>query len=720
EVDVLVNYTKDPSLGIVMPSIMVDGANDGVVHSFQIKNDVFSQGDNRLVNHKTYYFKVIAYGFNEYEPYSATLGSGQDLPFIASRKSVFAEIPTIVAIPHKVDPENGGTALNSSYGDGVFLTRIEGKGNGLNDLTLTPESEAEILSPASGYVASELTYMPGRGPVNIKVVDPLLVPAADFELRLAPDNANLTSDTVKWQLINVTDNKVFDPYHSFHLETEDLIIGTGLSINWGQYAYSDPLAKHFTDLVSSSIAFDDPSRPWLQGLKDDEGFNPANWIRAGTVEPTADTPPIEAVFSDFKDGSADAPFTDENEVYEGVVGGTWSPYCLVSYTDQVVDEQGVELTIPNAAPTITSLSGDLSPINPPYISNIKGLNNVDVVITKNKDLWTRCPVLEMQGIPGLTESGDAVKMKMRKRPSVDKNGQPDGSGTNGMGWFPGYAIDVGTGERLNMAFGEDSWLVGENGRDMIWNPTSRKYTDIGNDALFGGQHWIYVFKNLRNEVEDITYTPRYDEGAFLYSQFSDPGLTTSNWKRIFRACTWVGSAILNPDYSLLPIQDGLIPNDVRISLRVANAYTKFSAQDISVDNTTEAENHWNPYYTFSTRNLQAVTGQSATLTSALDCINVVPNPYYAFSEYEANKLDNRVKITNLPEECTVTIYNLTGTLIRQYKKADPLTSLDWDLKNSKNIPIASGVYIIHIEVPGIGEKTLKWFGVMRPTDLDNF
>ena len=68
----------------------------------------------------------------------------------------------------------------------------------------------------------------------------------------------------------------------------------------------------------------------------------------------------------------------------------------------------------------------------------------------------------------------------------------------------------------------------------------------------------------------------------------------------------------------------------------------------------------------------------------------------------------------------MTIYDMNGTLIRQFKKADPLTSLDWDLKNSKNIPIASGTYIIHVNVPGVGEKILKWFGVMRPVDLDNF
>jgi len=90
------------------------------------------------------------------------------------------------------------------------------------------------------------------------------------------------------------------------------------------------------------------------------------------------------------------------------------------------------------------------------------------------------------------------------------------------------------------------------------------------------------------------------------------------------------------------------------------------------------------------------------------------------SVHETSKLDNRVKIVNLPYECTITIYDLNGTLVRQFKKSDPTTQLDWDLKNMKNIPIASGTYIIHVNVPGTGEKVLKWFGIMRPIDLDNF
>jgi hypothetical protein len=159
-----------------------------------------------------------------------------------------------------------------------------------------------------------------------------------------------------------------------------------------------------------------------------------------------------------------------------------------------------------------------------------------------------------------------------------------------------------------------------------------------------------------------------------------------------------------------------------VSLRVSKEYEKFRYNDgdISAGSVGSSLNNWRPLYRFSTRGIAATTYDHTTAVSALDMINVVPNPYYAFSAYETSKLDNRVKITNLPAECVVTIYDMNGTLIRQFKKADPLTSLDWDLKNHKNIPIASGTYIIHVNVPGVGEKILKWFGVMRPVDLDNF
>ncbi|MFH0760976.1 MAG: hypothetical protein V2A67_05690, partial [Bacteroidota bacterium] len=108
-----------------------------------------------------------------------------------------------------------------------------------------------------------------------------------------------------------------------------------------------------------------------------------------------------------------------------------------------------------------------------------------------------------------------------------------------------------------------------------------------------------------------------------------------------------------------------------------------------------------------------------TAVAALDLIRVVPNPYYGNSAYELTQLENWVKITNLPKTCTVSIYALNGNLVRRFTKDSEVTYLDWDLKNQYGIPIASGAYIIYIDAPGIGHKVVKFFGVIRPQDMNS-
>ena len=65
----LVNYNFDEDLLAAVPTSMVNGADDGIQHSFQVLNDAFAQGDVRLINHKKYYFMVISYGYNNYQTY---------------------------------------------------------------------------------------------------------------------------------------------------------------------------------------------------------------------------------------------------------------------------------------------------------------------------------------------------------------------------------------------------------------------------------------------------------------------------------------------------------------------------------------------------------------------------------------------------------------------------------------------------------------------------
>jgi len=68
----------------------------------------------------------------------------------------------------------------------------------------------------------------------------------------------------------------------------------------------------------------------------------------------------------------------------------------------------------------------------------------------------------------------------------------------------------------------------------------------------------------------------------------------------------------------------------------------------------------------------------------------------------------------------VHIYSLDGTLIRTLTKDDATSYMDWDIKNTAGLPIASGIYIIHVQAEGIGETVLKWFGAMRPIDATSY
>jgi hypothetical protein len=142
---------------------------------------------------------------------------------------------------------------------------------------------------------------------------------------------------------------------------------------------------------------------------------------------------------------------------------------------------------------------------------------------------------------------------------------------------------------------------------------------------------------------------------------------------------------------------------------------------------TENDNY--PMYSFTTKNIAAQTGVAMGTDAAkelLDKINIVPNPYYGYSTYEGGALETYVKIVNLPSyedganQVTISIYTVGGILVRRLTKGDASTFVDWDLKNSANIPVSSGIYIIHVNAPGIGERTLKFFAAMRPTDLNAF
>ena len=174
-------------------------------------------------------------------------------------------------------------------------------------------------------------------------------------------------------------------------------------------------------------------------------------------------------------------------------------------------------------------------------------------------------------------------------------------------------------------------------------------------------------------------------------------------------------SLLATGEQMLPLEDGLIPNDLTVKLRVENPYNLETAFNINAATAcVNFDTDQLPLYEFELNGLQAVDLTQEPHDGILADVNVVPNPYYAFSSYEINRLDKAVKITNVPDQATVTIYSLDGKFIQEFRRderpviksgANPGVStsqtnpdIRWNLENFAGIPISSGVYLslIHI------------------------
>lgn len=117
----------------------------------------------------------------------------------------------------------------------------------------------------------------------------------------------------------------------------------------------------------------------------------------------------------------------------------------------------------------------------------------------------------------------------------------------------------------------------------------------------------------------------------------------------------------------------------------------------------------------------APAANTNNLTAAknnIEKLSVFPNPYFGSHALEESKYDRFVRFIGLPKQATITIVSLSGILIKRYEKSGDSQFLDWDLKNMDRLPVASGVYIAYIEVPGAGTKVLKIAIIQETQYLD--
>ena len=147
----------------------------------------------------------------------------------------------------------------------------------------------------------------------------------------------------------------------------------------------------------------------------------------------------------------------------------------------------------------------------------------------------------------------------------------------------------------------------------------------------------------------------------------------------------------------------------------ASKFTVGDVLDLSFLNPVKAgEDRW----LFSPSSLVDATKDEAK--EQLDLLNVFPNPYFAFNVEERAPLDRFVTFTHLPEgDATIRIYSLGGHFVRVIDHGSTSfagSSFDqWNLTNNAGIPVASGMYIVHIEIPDVGDRFLK-LAIFQPEE----
>lgn len=722
---------SDPDIWVPEEQVLVPNPNGGVRHTFSISEDRFTQStDTRLINHKKYYYLALAYAHNNYDDFdpfaSGGVGSGQTKSYLEGR----GNIKTYTVIPRPLTYE----VLAAEYGESVPITRLAGEGAGSHFLDVTAESREAAFD--TDNFDGTLTYKENRGPFDVVIFNPLDVQDGKYQLTLE-DTDNMdevldASSEVTWRLTNIETNEEIVSVGNIASLNEQIIPEFGFSIAVKDGLIPGNNAGGTGDPNNGAVGYeeeyaDDTAPQWFSGIP--AGFAPPGVGAAAGI-------------FDYMSTGANEPDNalDPTEAYSSLGSGFFVPYILADYRTR---------TIPYITPVWTDQGGLVR-----QSMRIENLNNVDIVFTSDKSKWSRCIVVEstlptVSAFGFTTQSPDGEDARnhfdTRGAPSVGKedadgDGMPDPDGDgNGMGWFPGYAIDVETGQRLNLFFGEasiyrcdepffdgflqacDGGVFDDNnptGADMMWNPTSQGL--IANapqgsegiwQAITGGMHFIY-----------LTRQP-YDGCEALRDQLR-PGINPLFKARAFGDVTWAGYPITAAGTELLSYADGLIPNDLVVKLRVDNPFAY---------NATTVEENGHPTYEFEIAGKEKrAIADDTEVNEALDKINIVPNPYYGFSPYETSQFATTVKITNLPAQCEVTIYTLDGKFIRNYKRDESGTipegsnraidqaqitpALEWDLRNNKLIPVASGVYLIHVNSPEYGERVLKWFGIARQYD----
>ena len=193
--------------------------------------------------------------------------------------------------------------------------------------------------------------------------------------------------------------------------------------------------------------------------------------------------------------------------------------------------------------------------------------------------------------------------------------------------------------------------------------------------------FLFVDRSSTGEVGELGIS---DEIVFVYRKTPQSRFFSFSW-RIFI------DAPVDAFNQELPEEEIILPQDGDVFRMVNNI--PFSERD---------------RYRFSTSAQRLDENASS---SVLDEIKVVPNPYVVASVLEEQPFlrgrgERFIRFINVPVNSTVRIYTASGDFVRELQH-DGFNDgvVYWDLLTKDGLEVAFGLYLYHVDAPGIGEKT---------------
>lgn len=94
---------------------------------------------------------------------------------------------------------------------------------------------------------------------------------------------------------------------------------------------------------------------------------------------------------------------------------------------------------------------------------------------------------------------------------------------------------------------------------------------------------------------------------------------------------------------------------------------------------------------------------------------VVPNPYVAAASFEPQRFnvsgrgDRRMEFRAIPQDGAIRIYTVHGDLVRTLRQDGSMNGyVAWDLRTKDNLDVAPGLYVYHVDAPGVGTYVGKF------------